>query len=60
MSWGGRVLERQGFEACVYGHDAEPSYLAFNRLAYWLGTLHAKLAPQGIQLLLFGFARKVR
>lgn len=53
-----RTLERHGFNAYVYGHEAEPSYLSFNRLAYWLGTLHAKLAPQNIQLTLFGFARK--
>jgi 2-polyprenyl-3-methyl-5-hydroxy-6-metoxy-1,4-benzoquinol methylase len=55
-----RALERHGFKACVYGYEAEPTYLSFNGLAYWLGTLHAKLAPQVFQLVLFGFARKVR
>ena len=55
-----RTLKRHGFDACVCGHEAEPAYLSFNRIAYWLGTLHAKLAPQSIQLILFGFARKLK
>jgi hypothetical protein len=55
-----RTLERHGFEGCVYGWEAEPGYLSFSGLTYWLGTLHAKLAPESIQLALFGFARKVK
>ncbi len=53
-----RALERHGFEGCVYGWEAEPAYLSFSRAAYWMGTVHAKVAPQSVQPLLFGFARK--
>lgn len=53
------ALEARGFDACVLGHEAEPSYLSFSRSAYWLGTVHARLAPQRFRLVLFAFARKV-
>jgi len=53
-----RTLMQHGFDAAVYGYEAEPSYLSFNKFAYWLATLHAKLAPEAIQLALFAFARK--
>ena len=52
------ALERAGFEHCVYGHDAEPSYLHFSRVAYLMGMLHQKLAPAYFKPALFAFARK--
>lgn len=54
-----RTLANSGFDACVYGYEAEPSYLSFNRVAFWLGTVHAKLAPSCLQVALFCFARKL-
>jgi ubiquinone/menaquinone biosynthesis C-methylase UbiE len=53
-----RMLERHGFDACVIGWESEPAYLSFNGFAYWLGAVHAKLAPQSLNLSLFGFGRK--
>lgn len=52
-----RALEQQGFDAVVYGYEAEPSYLSFSRLAYALGVLHQKLAPRFMRASLFAFAR---
>jgi SAM-dependent methyltransferase len=52
------ILSRHGFDACVFGFEAEPSYLGFSRVAYWLGILHQKLTPEALMLSLFCFARK--
>jgi SAM-dependent methyltransferase len=38
-------LARHGFEPYVYGYDAEPSYLSFGRLFYFLGVMHQRYAP---------------
>ncbi len=54
-----RALRQKGFEHCVYGYEAEPSYLSFSRLAYALGVLHVRFAPRVLKPVIFGFARKV-
>lgn len=54
-----RQLKAHGFtEYVLYGYEAEPSYLSFNRFAYWLGVLHQKVAPGIFKATLVGFARK--
>lgn len=53
-----RALSAHGFEHYVYGYEAEPSYLAFSKLAYSLGVLHQKLAPDFLRPALFAFGRK--
>lgn len=53
-----RGLERSGFDACVYGYEAEPQYLNFSRMAYALGVLHQRFAPRAIRASIFAFARK--
>lgn len=52
------ALARSGFEAVVYGYEAEPSYLSFSKFAYALGVLHQKIAPGIFKPALFAFARK--
>lgn len=52
------ALASHGFEGVVYGHEAEPSYLSFSRIAYWLGVLHQRHAPSFIRPAIFVFARK--
>jgi hypothetical protein len=42
----------------VYTYEAEPSYLSFSPLAYYLGVLHQRHAPKGVRLALFAFAQK--
>lgn len=51
------TLARHGFDAVVYGAEAEPSYLAFSPLAYRLGVLHARHAPSGMRVGLLAFGR---
>ncbi len=53
-----RMLHKHGFTHCVYGYEAEPSYLSFSRLVYGLGVLHQRLAPGYLRTSIFAFARR--
>ena len=53
-----RMLDKHGFEHCVYGFEAEPYHLSLCRLTYWLGVMHQRLAPNCLKSTLFAFARK--
>ncbi len=53
-----RLLKNHGFQGCAYGYEAEPAYLAFSRIAYYLGTLHQKFAPQSLKVTIFAFGKK--
>lgn len=53
-----KALGRSGFDAVVFGYEAEPSYLSFSRAAYGLGWLHQKLAPGFLRAAIFAFGRK--
>jgi SAM-dependent methyltransferase len=53
-----RMLNKYGFDCCVYEHEAEPYYLSFNRFCYWLGVIHQRFAPAAVKLAIFAFARK--
>lgn len=53
-----RGMEDAGFEAVVYGYEAEPSYLSFSALAYRLGVYHQRFAPKVIRQAIFAFGRK--
>jgi SAM-dependent methyltransferase len=52
------ALRRQGFQAVVYGYEAEPSYLSFSTAAYTLGVLHQKIVPGLFKAAIFAFGRK--
>lgn len=52
-----RAYRAAGFEAVVYGYEAQPCYLSFSSFAYALGVLHQKLAPGFLRASLFGFGR---
>jgi SAM-dependent methyltransferase len=53
-----RMLDRCGFEHCVYTYEAEPYHLGFSRLAYLCGVLHQRFAPRFLKGMIFAFARK--
>lgn len=53
-----RALKQQGFQPVVYSFDAEPSYLSFSRLAYYLGVLHQRYAPGMFKVGLHAFGIK--
>ncbi|MGC2110584.1 MAG: class I SAM-dependent methyltransferase [Candidatus Korobacteraceae bacterium] len=50
-----REMKAHGFHAVVYGHNAEPSYFNFSRLAYAAGVLHQKMAPGAFGITIFAF-----
>jgi SAM-dependent methyltransferase len=52
------MLVRNGFDACVYGYEAEPSYFSFSSLAYFLGVVHQRFSPRACRIVLFAFARR--
>ena len=52
-------LRKVGFEAVVYGYEAEPSYLQFSTIAYGFGKLLHALTPPPLRTCLFAFGRKV-
>jgi SAM-dependent methyltransferase len=52
-----RRLKENHFQAVVYGHEAEPSYLSFAALAYALGVAHQKFAPGFLKAAIFVFAQ---
>ena len=49
------IMKKNGIEGVVYGYEAEPSYLSFSRIAYFLGVLHQKFAPEFIKPAIFAF-----
>jgi hypothetical protein len=53
------MLNRYGFgNNFVYGYEAEPSYLSFSKIAYWIGVLHQKYAPNIFKATVIAFGRK--
>ncbi len=52
-----RMLSKYGFDHCVYGYEAEPSYVSFFRFFYFLGVLHQKFSPKVIKPAIFAFAQ---
>jgi len=53
-----KMFRKHGFDGCVVGHEAEPSYLSFSRFLYLLGVLHQRLAPNAFKVAIFAFGRK--
>jgi SAM-dependent methyltransferase len=53
-----RQFARHGFDACVYGHEAEPSYFAFSTVMYRLAQCYHRACPSALKNCLFAFARK--
>jgi len=52
------MMQRHGFEGCVYAHTGEPSYLHFSKTTYFLGVLFHRFAPRAFMPCLLAFARK--
>jgi hypothetical protein len=53
-----RALDAHGFDAAVYGLDAEPAYLRFSRIAYALGLVYRRLAPSSARVGLIAWGRR--
>jgi SAM-dependent methyltransferase len=53
------MLERQGFDHCVYGYQSDPAHFGFSRVLYALGVLHQRFAPKNIRTAIFVFAHRL-
>jgi SAM-dependent methyltransferase len=51
------VMRTSGFEAVVYGYEAEPSYLSFSKIAYYFGVLHQRFSPGFLKPAIFAFGK---
>lgn len=54
------IMRKNCFEYVVYGYEAEPSYLSFSRVAYYLGVLHQRFAPGFMKPAIFAFGKIVK
>lgn len=52
------MLDRYGFDHCVYEFESEPYYLSFSRPLYYLGVLHQRFALSAFRAAIFAFAQK--
>ncbi len=52
------ILDRHGFDNCVYEYESEPYYLFFSRFFYLLGVLHQRLALNFFKGAIFAFGKK--
>ena len=53
-----RALAEHGFDGVAFGHESEPRYLGFSRLAYRFGVWHQRWAPSFLRPAIFAFARR--
>ena len=51
------TMKKNGLDCVVYGYEAEPSYFAFSKIAYYIGVLHQRFAPEFIKPAIFAFGR---
>ncbi len=52
-----KMMTGHDFECAVCGYEAEPYYLSFSKIAYWLGVLHQRFAPGFLRPAIFAFGR---
>ena len=52
------MLDRHGFDHCVYGYQSDPAHFGFSRILYALGVLHQRMAPAAIKPAIFAFAER--
>jgi SAM-dependent methyltransferase len=53
-----RKLDQCGFEHAVYGHEAEPAYLSFSRLAFSTGVFIQRFTPNLFKVGIHAFGVK--
>ena len=52
------AMAEQGFDGVAFGHESEPKYLGFSRIAYGLGVWHQRFAPGFLRPSIFAFATR--
>jgi SAM-dependent methyltransferase len=53
-----RTLQHFGFNACVYGYEAEPAYLSFSKISYGVGVILGHITPNLFRVGIHAFAQK--
>ena len=53
-----RAMAAAGFAGVAFGHECEPRYLGFSRVAYQLGVWHQRWAPSCLRPAIFAFATR--
>ncbi|MFV2045063.1 MAG: class I SAM-dependent methyltransferase [Anaerolineales bacterium] len=51
------IMNDNDFQSVVYGYSAEPAYLSFSRLAYFIGSYSLQFVPGVLKPAIFGFGR---
>ncbi len=51
------IMTKSGMDCAVYGYEAEPSYCAFSKIAYFVGVMHQRFAPGFIKPVIFAFGK---
>jgi SAM-dependent methyltransferase len=54
-----KMMDKYGFQHCVYHYDSEPTYFNFSRFLYMLGAWYQKLSPRTFRSTLFAFGKKL-
>ncbi|MDO8512253.1 MAG: class I SAM-dependent methyltransferase [bacterium] len=52
-----KIMKKYGIDGVAYGYEAEPSYLSFSKIIYFLGVFHQKFAPGILKPAIFAFGR---
>ena len=53
------LLKKFNFNCSVTGYEAEPTYLSFSKILYYLGYLHQKIAPNNLKIVIHAFGKKI-
>jgi SAM-dependent methyltransferase len=51
------IMKKNMLDCVVYGYEAEPSYLSFSRVAYFIGVIHQRFAPGFLKPAIFAFGQ---
>lgn len=52
------MMLTHGMEPLIYAHEPEPSYLSFSPVAYLVGVLYQRWAPNAIKSVILAFGRR--
>jgi SAM-dependent methyltransferase len=53
-----KTMTHSGFDACVYGYEAEPAYLSFSKLSYAVGVFLGRYTPNLFRVGIHAFGQK--
>ena len=54
-----KMMTKYGFDHVCYGHNSEPNYLSFSKIAYAMGVFYQKYCPGFLKLTIYAFGRSI-